>query len=97
MPLDEELSRRLDPEAHGHLDDVPLEEESIFLFSTVKDAVDVCDGKVAKGSAHVQAVLYVLGEYPHKVMNDAFGQSLFHVVSSPFRRSGSRGIPVSRP
>ena len=42
VPLNEELSRRLDLEAHGHLDDVPLEEESFFLFPTIKDAVDVC-------------------------------------------------------
>lgn len=89
-PLDEELSGRLGPEAHGHLNGVPRKGEIIFLFSTVKDAVDFCGEEVAKGTAHVQVVLYVLGEYPRKVMSGVFGQFLFHVVSPPFRRSGSR-------
>lgn len=69
---------------------VLCESKSIFLALVVNDVEDIRGGEVINGTTFFQIRVDVIGEYPRKVMSGVFGQFLFHVVSPPFRRSGSR-------
>ena len=66
------------------------ESKSIFHILVVNDVEDIRGGDVIDGTTFFQIRIDVVGKYTRKVMNGVFGQFLFHVVSPPFRRSGSR-------
>ncbi|HBM70975.1 MAG TPA: hypothetical protein DD377_06575 [Firmicutes bacterium] len=73
----------------GH-DDVFGECEFLLPVIIVYDVEDIRGGEVVDGSALFQIRVDVVRENPREVMCGVFGQFLLHVVSPPFRRSGSR-------
>ena len=81
---------RLGAEIQSEHHYVLRESKLIFHILVVNDVEDIRGGEVIDGTAFFQIRVDVVGEYPSKVMSGVFGQFLFHVVSPPFRRSGSR-------